>query len=80
MNKDKLLDNVITAIKKWQDGCKAEGESPICISHFVSLSSKIGKSSKTKYAIFGEQSAVMDLLTYTNRLLDPKDGEESLIK
>jgi len=79
MKKDKALDKVIEAIKVWKEACIAEGESPACISHFTSFNDENKEESKTTYRIYGEPDVVLDLLAYTNRLLDPKGGEESLI-
>ncbi|MEK7089139.1 MAG: hypothetical protein AAB913_03355 [Patescibacteria group bacterium] len=78
---DTLLENVITAIDKWKNECMTQGENPVCISHFISIDPETKElSPATRYAIFGEQPEVMGLLKYTNKMLDPNGGEDSLIK
>ncbi|MDO8659601.1 MAG: hypothetical protein Q7K54_03280 [Candidatus Parcubacteria bacterium] len=79
-NTEKLLEDVITAISNWKKACIAQGENPVCISHFVHMGPSKNKSPKTRYAIFGEQPEVMNLLAYTNEMLDPNGGDKSLIK
>ena len=80
MKKDKALEKVTEAIKVWKEACIAEGETPACISHFTSFNDENKAGSKTTYAFFGEPEVVKDLLAYTNRLLNPMGGEESLIE
>jgi hypothetical protein len=58
-----LLDEIITAINEWKYECIKQGENPVCISNFISMDTKTGKSSPNmRYAIFGEQQWVMHLL------------------
>ena len=78
-NPEKILfDGIITAINKWREGCIAQDIRPICISHFATFGSEL--SPTTRYAIFGEQQEVINLLEYTNEMLDPDGGKNSLIK
>ena len=76
---DTLLDTAITAIEKWKKECLSQGKNPICISEFVCLESENQSPCQDKYAIFGEQQAVLVLLEYINKLLDPSGGENSLL-
>src|SRR3989344_6125789 len=72
---DTLLEDVITAIDKWKNECIAQGENPVCISHFICVDRKTKDLSQTRYAIFGEQPEVIGLLKYTNEMLNPKGGK-----
>lgn len=81
MKRDELLENAIEAINKWKEKKLAQGKKPVCISHFLCIDPKNPeKSPKTTYAIFGESDDVMGLLAYTNTLLNPKGGKDSLVE
>lgn len=73
-----LFDGIITAINKWREECIAHDIRPVCISHFAPFGPEL--SPTTRYSIFGEQQEVINLLKYTNEMLDPDGGENSLIK
>ncbi|MFA5936733.1 MAG: hypothetical protein WC822_02530 [Candidatus Paceibacterota bacterium] len=71
-----LLDEIITAINKWRDECIKQGENPICISNFISMDPKTGRSSPNmRYAIFGEQQWVKHLLKRADKRLNLKNKE-----
>ncbi|MDO8496253.1 MAG: hypothetical protein Q7S43_02250 [bacterium] len=76
--KDKLIDNAIVAIEEWGDACKARGERPACLVHFMSVIPG-KKEFLTMFGTLGEKSEMVDLVEFTNAILGLKDGEEPLL-